>query len=156
MSARIIFLVMLFCLFAVPDSCRNKVDVKNDSSTIHESGAEQMELLEAHNKHRISKGLKPLEMDRKLCDYAERHAGFMSSKDRLSHSDMGDLQGFCGANVVGENIAWGQENVKDVVSDWIWSPGHRSNILSSSYSKVGFGVEKDSAGRKYWCVVFSS
>lgn len=158
MRTRIVFLILLIGLFALPDSCRtgDKTQDRTAPAPKDEFQDEQMELLEAHNKQRISRGFGPLAIDRVLCDYAERHAGAMASKGRLFHSSMGDLQDFCGAETVGENIAWGQESVDDVVSDWMWSPGHRWNILGSSYAKVGFGVKKDAAGRRYWCVVFSS
>jgi uncharacterized protein YkwD len=104
---------------------------------------------------RTSKGMRPLEIDKKLCDYAQSHAGYMASKNSLTHSSMNKLQDFCGADTVGENIAWGQETPESVVSAWMWSPMHRWNILGSSYNKAGFGIRKDSDGRNYWCVVFS-
>lgn len=95
-------------------------------------------------------------MSETLCSYAQEHAEVMCKKNSLFHSSMADLQKFSGADVVGENIAWGQEDAESVVSSWMWSPMHRWNILGSSYKKVGFGVKEDRDGRKYWCVVFSS
>jgi uncharacterized protein YkwD len=68
---------------------------------------------------------------------------------------MSDLQDYCGAGLVGENIAWGQTDEKKVVESWMWSPMHRWNILGSGYKKVGFGMKADGEGRKYWCTVFS-
>jgi len=115
----------------------------------------QMELLDLHNNVRIAKGVVVLAIDVKLCDYAQKHAEKMASKNDLYHSSMSDLQDYCGAGLVGENIAWGQTDEKKVVESWMWSPMHRWNILGSGYKKVGFGMKEDGEGRKYWCTVFS-
>lgn len=37
----------------------------------------------------------------------------------------------------GENIASGQSSPAQVMNDWMNSPGHRANILNSSFSKIG-------------------
>jgi uncharacterized protein YkwD len=37
----------------------------------------------------------------------------------------------------GENIAWGQPTTKAVMDDWLSSPGHCSNIMSSGYTEIG-------------------
>lgn len=108
-------------------------------------------LLDLHNEERSSWGYEPLETDSRLCEYAQKHAEKMSKEERLAHSSMTDLQ----SGSVGENIAWGQKTEADVVNAWMWSPGHRWNILGSEYRKAGFGMAKDSEGRIYWCVVFS-
>ena len=108
-------------------------------------------LLDLHNEERSSWGYEPLETDSSLCECAQKHAEKMSKEKRLAHSSMTDLQ----SGSVGENIAWGQKTEADVVNAWMWSPGHRWNILGSEYRKAGFGMAKDSEGRIYWCVVFS-
>jgi uncharacterized protein YkwD len=113
-------------------------------------------LLDAHNQERISRKIKPLIIDEKLCDYAQKHAQKMVKKNYLYHSSMSDLIKVNeDSSLVGENIAWGQETEKLVVEAWMWSPMHRWNILGTSYKRVGFGVEKDKEGRLYWCAVFS-
>jgi uncharacterized protein YkwD len=113
-------------------------------------------LLDAHNQERIFRKLKPLTLDKKLCDYAQKHAQKMAKKNSLYHSSMSDLIKVNeDSSLVGENIAWGQETEKLVVEAWMWSPMHRWNILGTSYKRVGLGVEEDENGRPYWCVVFS-
>lgn len=114
-----------------------------------------LKLLELHNKERVYWGYKPLEIDANLCEYAQDHAEKMANGKGLKHSSMSELQKASGAGLVGENIAWGQETEVDVVNAWMWSPGHRWNILGSGYEKVGFGISKDKNDRNYWCVVFS-
>jgi len=44
----------------------------------------------------------------------------------------------------GENIAWGSgqySSVREIFTAWIHSPGHRENILSSSYGNIGVGLD---------------
>lgn len=111
-------------------------------------------MLELHNEQRLERGLKPLVLDDKLCLYAAQHSKFMASKNKMVHSKMSDLASAAGAGSVAENIAWGQEDEKEVVSAWMHSPGHKRNILGSEYNKVGFGMTLDKNGRPYWCAVF--
>lgn len=54
----------------------------------------------------------------------------------------------------GENIAYGQRSPQEVMNSWMNSPGHRSNILSSTYNQIGVGVAKDRYGRLYWTQMF--
>jgi len=116
----------------------------------------QKKLLELHNKERKSKGYAPLVLDKKLCDYAQKHAEKMANANSMTHSSMSKLQEVNkDSGFVGENIAWGQEDEASVVEAWMWSPGHRWNILGSKYKRVGFGVKKDNDDKNYWCVVFS-
>lgn len=117
----------------------------------------KVKLLKLHNEERTTRGYKPLVLDNKLCEYAQKHANYMAKNNKLVHSSMSNLQKVNkDSGSVGENIAWGQETEESVVSSWMWSPMHRWNILGSSYKKVGFGLAKDSKGRNYWCVVFSN
>lgn len=54
----------------------------------------------------------------------------------------------------GENIASGQKSASEVVNAWMNSPGHRANILNSSYSRIGFAsVNID--GTLYWVQLFA-
>ena len=56
----------------------------------------------------------------------------------------------------GENIAWGQKTPQEVVNAWMNSPGHKANIMSSKYSKIGVGYLKNSEGRNYWVQLFTN
>lgn len=136
------YLIILLILIM---GCSQRVPVSNT----------QENLLQHHNIERINKKIRPLELNNDLCEYAQNHAEKMAQKNILYHSKMSDLSKFCKKNNVAENIAWGQEDEKSVVNSWMWSPGHRWNILEEDYTNVGFGSAKDSKGRIYWCAVFS-
>lgn len=50
----------------------------------------------------------------------------------------------------GENIAYGQPTAQAVMDAWMNSPGHRANILNSSYTQIGVGAVADNNGTIYW------
>lgn len=111
-------------------------------------------LIELHNDYR-SKGLlsqKPLVKNDKLMAYAQEHAERMAKSNRMRHSSMRNVMKL-GFSMAGENIAWGQTSEEAVMSGWMWSPGHRSNIMGTSYDSIGVGAAVRN-GRIYWCAVF--
>ena len=56
-------------------------------------------------------------------------------------------------STAGENIAYGYGDPEQVVRGWMNSEGHRKNILSASYSKIGTGCYK-SGNTLYWSQFF--
>ena len=54
----------------------------------------------------------------------------------------------------GENIAAGQRNPTQVVSEWMNSPGHRANILTPDFGYMGVGFLYSSPA--YWVQMFAS
>ena len=125
-----------------------KLEIKPKEKSQLENSREL--LLIIHNDNRKEKNIKSLELDQELCDYAQKHAELMLKKNRLFHSKLE-----INRNLVGENVAYGQENENEVVSDWMNSFGHRQNILNKKYNKVGFGIATNGS-RIYWCSVFSN
>jgi len=151
----IVFLLLMFgCSVPKEHKIENKPNISEKK--INEIKPSSV-LLDLHNKQRERYGVNPLILDKNLCEYAKKHANYMAKNNKLVHSSMSNLQKVNKeATWVGENIAWGQKTEKEVVESWMWSPGHRWNILGSKYSKIGFAVEKDDQGQNYWCVVFSN
>lgn len=50
----------------------------------------------------------------------------------------------------GENIAWGYRTAEEVVDGWMNSAGHRANILSSNFNRLGVGKSGT-----YWVQMFA-
>ena len=160
---KITYLLLLSCLFL--SSCASKVEKQDDKIKQQDNKIEKIEkynqsqllLLDLHNKQRKSKVLKELIIDENLCKYAQNHAKEMAKKNSLYHSSMSSLIKVNeGTKTVGENIAYGQSTEEKAMKDWMNSVGHRWNILSKEYQKIGIASEKDEDGRIYWCVVFSN
>jgi uncharacterized protein YkwD len=113
-------------------------------------------LIELHNKARSSTWIKKPKLLYKNIDlmtYAQAHAEYMSHKKSLVHSRIQDIMNL-GFRDVAENIAWGQATEESVMSSWLWSMGHRANIMRSTYNSIGCGVAFDDNDKPYWCVVF--
>jgi len=54
----------------------------------------------------------------------------------------------------GENLAAGQKDPAEAVQQWMDSPGHRENILTAEFGRIGVGVTMDNNGRLYWTQMF--
>lgn len=118
-------------------------------------------LLVSHNQHRALAGKPLLALNDKLTIAAQKHAEWMS-KHRLSHTgaswsqpwDRAEAEGYRYSQC-GENIAYGQETVDEVMKGWMKSRGHKANILGK-YQEVGFGVVMDDDGTIWWCALFAT
>jgi len=115
-------------------------------------------LVDLHNEARSGASwlwtINKLEMDEKLMRYAFDWAEYMAENNRMIHSRMRNIMKL-GFSLVGENIAWGQKDEKTVMNSWLWSPGHRANIMNSSYTKIGCAATYSRYDRLYWCVCFA-
>jgi len=59
-----------------------------------------------------------------------------------------------GYSTAGENIAAGQSTRAAVMTAWMASTGHRNNILSGSFTKLGVGVKQGGSYGIYWTQLF--
>jgi uncharacterized protein YkwD len=99
------------------------------------------------NACRIAAGLYPLRVDAGAMTSARAHCAWMASGGGMNH---GRLDG-----VSAENIAMGQATAYDVVNQsWMNSSGHRANMMSGGYTKIGVAAYRDSGGNVYWCQQF--
>lgn len=113
-------------------------------------------LVELHNEARKGGWFvkRPkLEIDESLMRYAYEWADTMAENEALVHSDMKKIMQL-GFRQAAENIAQGQRDEKTVMSTWLNSRGHRSNIMNSNYNKIGCGFSYSDNGKIYWCVCF--
>ncbi|MCH5194570.1 MAG: hypothetical protein J1F11_11450 [Oscillospiraceae bacterium] len=130
-----------------------------DSSKESKSSSMTDEVIELVNKERKNAGRSELISDDTLNEIAQMRANELTQKFSHTRPDGSScFTAFDEAGVVNmaaaENIAAGQKNSKEVMNSWMNSPGHKSNILNSSYTKIGVGCVK-SGGKYYWVQVFS-
>ncbi len=104
------------------------------------------EVMRLTNSYRAQYGLQPLTLNIQLSNSAQTHSEDMAMSDFFSHtgsngSKVGDRTSLAGyqSPYVGENIAAGYVTAEEVVRGWMNSPGHRENILNSSYREMGIG-----------------
>jgi uncharacterized protein YkwD len=119
-------------------------------------------VLDLVNKERERQGLAPLKANEKLFKAARAHSAAMARLGELGHTlggkDPGDRMRDVGYEGFGwaENVAMGQPTPRDVMQNWMDSPGHRGNILNSAYREIGIGVAADERGGIYWTQVFGT
>lgn len=120
--------------------------------------AYEAEVLKLVNEQRAEYGLSPLVQDNGATEVA--HLRAKEIVQSFSHTRPNGSSCFTAADELGvsyrsagENIAYGYATPEQVVSGWMNSEGHRKNILSSSFSKIGIGCY-ESRGVLYWSQFF--
>ncbi len=97
------------------------------------------------NAQRIRNGKSPLKLDESLMRSARQHCTWMARNRSLQHTRA----------AVAENIAMGQSSSSEAVQDWMNSPGHRANMLSGQYTRIGVAAYRARDGQIYWCQQFT-
>ncbi len=128
--------------------------------TIDDEEALKDAVIRAVNRERDVLELPPLTHNANLAISAQAYAEDMESRNFFSHtSPEGDgpqqriehagyatltsktcnCRGYYAS--FGENLAKGQQTIDDVMEDWMNSPDHRKNILSTLFTEIGIGLE---------------
>jgi uncharacterized protein YkwD len=147
------------------DSDTVTVTVTEDTS----GAAFESEVLALVNQHRAAGatcGGTPygpaaaLVMNAELRSAARGHSQDMATRDYFSHTSLDGRTfdqrirdaGYSGSFPLGENIAAGQSTPEAVVSGWMGSPGHCTNIMSAGFRSIGVGYafQSSSTYRHYW------
>lgn len=115
------------------------------------------------NIEREKNGLQPLAFDSSISNVARAKSKDMADNNYFAHQSptygsAGDMLRNFGINwsAWGENIASGQDTPEEVVNAWMNSEGHRANILSSNFGKIGVGYVTNSNGTAYWTQMFTN
>lgn len=123
--------------------------------------AQENEVIRLVNVERAKVGLPALKANWQACRVARYKSQDMINKNYFSHTSptygspfkMMETFGIR-FSAAGENIAYGQKTPAAVMVSWMNSPGHRSNILSPTYTEIGVGLAKSSNGTCYWTQMF--
>lgn len=125
------------------------------------------EVLRLVNIERANVGVAPLVLDEALCNAANMRAIEMDCTGVFGHKRPNDNSCFevydiCNVewqSACGENIAGGQATPEDVMKSWLGSAGHKANILSPEYTKMGLGYSNSGCGAgsysHYWAQEFA-
>jgi uncharacterized protein YkwD len=130
----LVAVVAVFPFFVAPQAAEREFELTKVEKAV----------IRRTNMYRAEHSLPPLVVDPQLMKAAREHADWMARSDNLTHTH----------RAVGENIAWNQATAYAAVDDWMTSPGHRANILSASYGRIGVAVVRASDGSPYWCQQF--
>ena len=125
------------------------------------------EMIASVNEQRAAAGVPPLALDSRLSELAIIRAA--EAGVQWSHTRPDGTQCFTvldndpelKSHIVeaGENLAWNQTTVPQVMTDWMNSPGHRANIVKYSYNYVGLAcviVYRDNGSKDHlWAQMFA-
>ncbi len=123
-------------------------------------------VVELTNFYRTQSDLNALVQNSALNNAAQGHSQAMALDDFFSHQGLNgssptqraQAAGYAGG--AGENIAAGHVNAEHVMEQWMYSAGHRDNILNANYQDIGVGYYylADDRGtqqwRRYWTSLF--
>src|SRR5215471_14058568 len=116
-------------------------------------------VLDLTNAERSNAGLAPLVLSLKLQAAAQAYSQVLASGACFAHTcgpmpsfaDRDAAAGYGDWTAIGENLAGGYSTPEAVMAGWMGSPGHRENILSTSFTEVGIGVTTGGGQyRVYW------
>lgn len=119
------------------------------------------EMLSYVNGYRSEVNVSPLSIDDDLNLAATIRAIEMAYSKKFSHfrpdgnmcySIVEDLN--LNVNSMGENIAYGQKTAAGVSEVWRNSDGHYGNMISTMFTRVGFG-KYTLNGKTYWVQIFA-
>jgi uncharacterized protein YkwD len=120
------------------------------AATVHpRSDGWESKVLKLTNKRRAAHGRKPLEANRCADGFAEPWTRHMARKQALRHQPLAPFFSCPHTSYAGENIAYGYEAPRALVSAWMHSPGHRANILNRHFHRIGVSGWRAANGQTY-------
>ncbi len=124
----------------------NSNSSNSNSTVVSNLSNDEREVFNLINTQRTNNGLSALKIDNEVQKVARIKAQDMVNNGYFSHtsptygSPFDMLKSFkVSYNSAGENIAGNSSN-SGAVNAWMNSPGHKANILNSSFNYTGIGV----------------
>lgn len=124
----------------------DKVELSFKTTDVEVRADLEAEMLELVNKERVKEGLKPLKADPELTVVARKHSQDMFARGYFAHVNpdgKDPFQRMDAANVkyktAGENLALAQ-TLQIAHTNLMNSPGHRANIMSPDFGRLGIGI----------------
>jgi uncharacterized protein YkwD len=102
-------------------------------------------LLDAINRARAARGIRPLRIGMKLQRAARAHSRAMVRSGSFTHGNWFHRLRTFGVEgrVFGETIAWGaggEPSAAAIVGMWLASPSHRDTMLKRGFRRIGVGI----------------
>lgn len=140
---RFLLVIVLVLIAFVP--LQRSAAVTTNCSADPSLSALETEFISLLNQYRASNGAGPVSNSVVLSTGAQWMANDLASHQYFSHTDSTGRDFFtreanCGVNgPAGENIAGGQPTAAGVLAVWKSSPGHNSNMLNPTWTRIGVG-----------------
>jgi uncharacterized protein YkwD len=133
----------------------------NDRTGPLDTGALELQVFELVNHQRQTHGLQPLRFSPALARAALGHSRAMAERGFFEHrgADEPGLPQRVRASGehtdrIGENLFKSTGHAADglaadCVTMWMWSPGHRINLLDPAFAKTGIAIGRSPDGQSY-------
>ena len=120
-------------------------------------------IAEGLNANRRANGQSPIRYNPQLSQAAMGHACDMSVNGFFGHNGSNGSNimhrvkatGYC-PRLAAENLAWGYPDPQQIVTGWMNSAGHRSNMLHGRVTEFGIGISNGARGPNWVLVVARS
>lgn len=138
-----------------------KIDLGVKTSEVSPDNNSEQQMIDLVNSERIKEGIEELKYDANLFTIARNYSKDMFERGYFSHyspegktvADRG-LAARINFSVIGENLAFAP-SVTSAHKGLMNSPGHRANILSKNYAKIGIGAIDGGVYGKMFTQVFT-
>jgi uncharacterized protein YkwD len=158
MKKMILIAVLSFPLFATAETIGHSQDEtpparaadsknhkpKNSGDSFCPGSSDLAEVCRLVNIERRKRGLAPVKLDSSLSRMAHEWSSQMNRIDarkNISHANFEMRRQSCGA--LAENVSWrgvpAKSTPANVMRGWMNSAGHRANILTRSFRRIGVG-----------------
>jgi uncharacterized protein YkwD len=123
---------------------------------------QEQRLLDLTNQERKKHDLPPLPPDPILFKVARGHSANMARQEKMDHvlDDKNPFQRIKEAGYAytfaGENVAYGEVEMAEIIKKWMASPKHRDNILGRRYTAIGLGLARSAKGDVYYTQMFAT
>jgi uncharacterized protein YkwD len=145
--------------------CRTPTAPNDEVGTSGSTSGASNAIVDLTNAERSRAGLPVLQAEARLNQAAQLHADQLVAAGRLEHTLPGaryprleDRIAAVGYDwrAIGENLASGQSSAAQAVTTWMSSPGHRANIMNTTFTEIGASIAFDGGGRPYYVQVFGA
>src|SRR5882757_6236276 len=144
-----------------PSATTSRPEARENASPLPPGGnSMENSILYYVNLHRRSIGLGALQMNGVESSVAAQHSRNMASgRTQFGHDGAKSREKAISRQIgpvlsMGENVAYGERSAKEVVDDWLASPGHRRNI-EGNFKLTGIGLARDRKGQIYFTQIFT-
>jgi len=120
--------------------------------------AEERTFLDRTNSLRSSVGVRALYEHDTLTNKAEAWAQYMARTGKLAHSNLSSNLYGLNWQALGENVGYSSPTSNTLLTihnAFVASAPHRANLVSRTFTHMGVGVARDSAGRVWVAEVFA-
>jgi len=153
-------LALVFTMMSCSSDSTEDLTTATDATLVknYDYRADELELADLINAHRVSLGLNPLQVINHISYKSEEHNEYMIAKNVVNHDLFAErsqnIMQVLGAVKVNENVAYNFSTPASALNAWLNSPGHKANI-EGEFTHFGISIRENAeTGKKYYTNIF--